>query len=87
MNYFVTTNSSMILAIGFDADAGELQVVFITLPQVVYIYQGVSRDVYIRLMTARSVGEYFASVIKSDTRSYPFKKEPLSVELRKALRL
>ncbi len=77
----------MILCIGYQREEGILEVVFSNAIQYVYKYVGVPPILYVELMTAESVGGYFARMIKPNRTKYPFTKEPLSAELRKALRL
>ena len=59
MNY---VDSSNIEAIGYDADAQELHVRFLS--GVTYIYHGVPQEIYDNLMAAPSHGSYLNREIK-----------------------
>lgn len=52
----ITVDSSMLHAVGYDADAGELEAVFAS--GQVWRYRGVPREVYEELLAADSKGRY-----------------------------
>jgi len=52
----ITVDSSMLHAVGYDADAGELEVVFAS--GQIWRYSGVPREVYEELLAADSIGRY-----------------------------
>jgi len=59
MNY---VDSSNIEAIGYDSDAQELHVQFLS--GITYVYYNVPENVYEEIMDASSKGSYFNRVIK-----------------------
>lgn len=57
----VTVDSSMVHALGYDAEAEELEVVFAS--GKIWRYQGVPRKVYDELLAAESIGSYMRSFV------------------------
>lgn len=69
--------SSQIAAIGHDADASQLTVLFKgkgDAPGSAYVYDSVTADDYAALAGAESVGAHFAATIKRDPAAHPFRK-------------
>jgi hypothetical protein len=69
--------SSQIRAIGYDPETETLAVEFLPKgkwPASEYHYSFVNSDTYYALMTAESIGKYFADNIKSDAVKYPYTK-------------
>jgi hypothetical protein len=64
----IPVESSSISEVGYDPETAELQVRFKSSPRV-YVYQGVSQDVFDRLMASSSKGGFVNREIK---RVYPF---------------
>jgi hypothetical protein len=68
----VPVESSMILAVGYDAPARELEVVFSS--GAVWRYQGVPRRVYRELLAANSKGSYMRSCVISIHPEYRLRR-------------
>ena len=67
--------SSNIDSVGYDANTNTLLVRFKR--GALYGYEGITPDIYNGLLTATSIGKYFASVIKG---RYPYKEVKLNEE-------
>ena len=69
--------SSQISEVGYDAETETLGIRFKAKgkwPASEYHYSFVNSDTYYALMTAESIGKYFADNIKSDAVKYPYTK-------------
>lgn len=70
MPEMIFVQSRNVESVGYDAETAELHVRFRSSPTI-YVYQGVSLDVYDRLMIAPSKGGFINQEVKN---SYPFYK-------------
>lgn len=77
-------DSSQIASIGHNAENNELHIEFKSFgkpkpgqeprPNSVYAYSNVPREVFDAFMSAESKGKFFGSVIKTDPKTYPYRK-------------
>lgn len=57
----VTVDSTMLHAVGYDAERRELEVIFNT--GHIYLYKNVPAETYQRLMTAESIGQFMQAQV------------------------
>jgi hypothetical protein len=62
--------SSHIAALGYDALASELYVAFSSPRPTTYVYEGVAKQVFDRLIQSESIGRFFNEEIKG---RYPYR--------------
>ena len=72
--------SSLIEAVGYDIDAGELYVRFPGNPPRLYAYVGVTPEQYEALRTAESVGKHFNANIRGRNDYRRIEEEPIEGE-------
>lgn len=87
MRHLLVTDSNIFHSLGYDHDTERLEVVFSTDTRWVYQYEGVGSDMFINLICAKSIGEHFHKIIKSNAVAFRCTKLPMTNELRKAVRL
>ena len=57
--------SSSLKFIGYESDEELLGIVLKSLPDVIYYYKGVPKNIYFRLNNAKSKGKFFVKEIKN----------------------
>ena len=67
-------DSKNIAEVGYDPRQKILGVVFVNAPSMVYTYYNVGMVKFVRLVSARSMGEYFERAIRSKRGLHPFTK-------------
>lgn len=87
MRHLIVTDSDIIEAIGFDpvlstsGVVGALEVVFKATPDVVYRYEKVGIDDFVRLVSAESIGKSFHEMFRKT--KHPFTKSTRKPSLKK----
>ena len=68
----ITVDSSMVHAIGYDAEAEELEMIFTS--GKIYHYQDVPADVYDRLLKADSIGQFMNAFVIDVYQDYQVRR-------------
>lgn len=82
MRHLTVTDSDIIEAIGFDNESGALEVVFKSSASDVYRYERVQSDMFLRLISAESIGKAFHELFRKT--KYPFTKSARQPTLKKS---
>ena len=76
MRHLIVPDSDIIESIGYEDSVGSkaeaLEVVFKSTPDVVYRYERVSKDAFVALVTAESIGKTFHEMFRKT--KHPFTK-------------